>query len=150
MIAKLVVFLWLCSFACCASFAEMFDLGDLLLELGKLDVKNNNEAAYIIEPTIFNFLGNFPTRTDFCHYKCPQFYNVGCFLLFGCNIHLRNFFFIVLMPVFALISIGLCCGKGTWTFHCWGRYLAIFTGVVLIIWFIRMRAQRNKPEYPPG
>jgi hypothetical protein len=31
---------------------------------------------------------------------------------------------------------GVCCGKSIWTFTCWFRYIAIFTGISFIIWAV--------------
>ena len=40
------------------------------------------------------------------------------------------------VPVFLLAFTGLCCGKGIWTFGCWMRYLAVFSGVRLVLWVV--------------
>jgi hypothetical protein len=32
---------------------------------------------------------------------------------------------------------GIFFGKGFWTFTCWFRYLAIFTGISFLIWAIK-------------
>jgi len=111
------------------------------MDLGKASPIVNNDGstslAYTLDPSIFNFLKNFANRTEFCNYKCPNFYSLPCFLLFGCNIHLRNFILIILIPLLFLIFVGLCCGKGIWTFRCWARYIALFTGIVFWIWLVK-------------
>jgi hypothetical protein len=79
----------------------------------------------------------YKTRTDFCEYKCPNFFNLPCFILFGCNIQIRNFILAFFVPIFILSLTGLCCGKGIWTFSCWMEYLALFLGARAIIWVVK-------------
>lgn len=43
----------------------------------------------------------------------------------------------ILLPIILIAMIGLCCGKGIWTFGCWGKYIGLLTGVFFIIWFLK-------------
>ena len=98
----------------------------------------------MLDPSIFTFLRQFKTRTDFCNYKCVSFFNLPCFILFDCNIQIRNFILIFLIPLFMLALTGACCGRGIWTFKCWFKYLAVFTGIAFLIWLIKKCAKGNK------
>lgn len=123
------------------SFIEMIGMGDLLQGLAVKswgqDPFGQYTTAYMLDPTINAFLLQFNTRTDFCDYKCTNIFNLPCFILFGCNIQIRNFVLMFLFPFVMLTLGGLCCGKGLWTFNCWLRYLAIFTGISFVIWAMK-------------
>lgn len=125
------------------TFVEMFGMGDLLQDLAKLKVSNIEGAdqkaatAYMLDPTIYNFLKQFTTRSEFCDYKCVSFFNLPCFILFDCNIQIRNFILIFLAPLIIVALAGICCGRGIWTFKCWMKYIAVFTGIGLLIWAIK-------------
>jgi hypothetical protein len=123
------------------NFVELMGLTNLLQDLAKLSstVNQTNEASslYMLDPSITTFLKQYKTRTEFCDYKCANFFDLPCFILFDCNIHIRNFIIIFFFPIFALSLTGLCCGKGIWTFSCWFHYLALFSGVKFIIWAIK-------------
>ena len=97
-----------------------------------------SSIAYTVDPDIFAFLQNFKSRTEFCDYKCPDVYNLPCFIIFECNIHIRNFVILIALPVWFLAMLGLCCGRGIWTFKCWLKYLMLFSGIVLFVWLIDM------------
>ena len=144
----LFVFLIICQANAAETFVELLGMGHLLEGMGKMSPTVNymGEAstAYMLDPSIDNFLRQFNTRTEFCDYKCNGFFNLPCFMLFGCNIHLRNFLLAFLLPIVVIAITGLCCGKGIWTFPCWLRYLAVFTGVAFLIWAVKKCAGGQK------
>lgn len=63
--------------------------------------------------------------------------NLPCIMLFGCNIQMRNFLLVFLVPITALLLASVCCGRGLWTPQCWARYLAVITGLALILWCLK-------------
>lgn len=134
----------------CLTLVELFGLTSLLSDLAKLSptVNSTGEAssAYMLDPSIHTFLKMYKTRTEFCDYKCTSFFNLPCFILFGCNIQIRNFVLAFSVPIFALALTGLCCGKGIWTFSCWLKYLALITGVRAMIWAIKTCAGDNQEK----
>lgn len=120
---------------------ELLGMGDLLKGLAVIrqskDPFGEPSIAYLLDPRVNVFLRQFTTRTSFCDYKCPSFFNVPCFLLFGCNIQLRNFFLLFFVPIVTVVISGACCGRRVWRFGCWMRYLGVFTGIILLIWFCK-------------
>ena len=123
-----------------ASLASILGMGDLLTGLAikalSRDQYNNPSTAYMLDPNINVFLTLFRTRTELCDYKCKSIFNFPCFLLFACNIHIRNFILMFVLPLFMVLLTGICCGKGLWSFGCWFRYLRVFLGINFIIWVI--------------
>ena len=127
-------------------------MGDLLKDLGKAKpvtyFNGEKSMAYVLDPTIYNFLKQFRNRTEFCDYKCQTFYNFPCFIVFGCNIQIRNFFLLIIFPLVMLVMVGICCGRGLWTFSCWFRYLVVVSGISLFIWVVRrcVEGQKNREK----
>ena len=101
------------------------------------DPYGDPSTAYLIDPNIQVFIARFETRTEFCDYKCGTFYHLPCFLLFSCNIQLRDLFLLVLLPLFMFFLTIICCRKRMWSVPCWIRYVAIFSGAALLIWVVR-------------
>ena len=139
---KKIVLLWVlvvCSFS--YTFVELFGMEELLAGMAKMtptkDYLGQKTITYMLDPNIHSFLRQFNNRTEFCEYKCRGFFDLPCFLLFGCNIQIRNFFLLFFTPIVILLITSLCCGRGIWTFRCWVKYLMIFSGISLIMWVIR-------------
>lgn len=114
-------------------------MGDLIkglsIKVQAYDQFKNPTTAYMLDPNLNVFLTQFRSRTEFCDYKCNKsLFNVPCFLLFGCNIQIRNFILMFLLPFFILILTVVCCGKRLWSVSCWWRYAKIFLGIHFVGW----------------
>jgi hypothetical protein len=111
-------------------------LDGLAIKSPSTDPFGDPSIAYMLDPNINVFLMQFRNRTELCDYKCVSIYNLPCFLLFGCNIQIRNFILIFILPFIMLLAICICCAKRFWTFKCWLKYVAVFSGFNFFTWVV--------------
>jgi len=68
-----------------------------------------------------------------CDNECTSFFNLPCFVLFGCTTKLRNFFLILVLPLFVVIIIICGCCTGLFNVSCFIKFLGIISGIYIII-----------------
>lgn len=67
-------------------------------------------------------------------------------MVLGCNTQLKRIWYVILLPLFALLLTIIFCIKGWWKLKCWGHYLMIFTGVSFCIWVYKKIAEGGEIE----
>jgi hypothetical protein len=124
-----------------ANFVDFIGLTYLYEGMGTVSqttlTNGSTSPTYQITDSNYKFLKNFQTLTDFCDYKCENFYNIPCFFVLDCNIQMRNFVLIILVPLLSLIILAWFCKKGWWNLGCWWYYFSILSGITFLIWVYR-------------
>lgn len=122
------------------SLADLMGLGKYyestitVIKTNKTD-SSNSTFSLLVDPKTYANLTNFVTKTAYCLKKCSVT-SVVCIVFYGCTGQLVKFFLMVLIPIFIVILIVICCTWRYWTCKCWLKYMFICTGVGCIIWLV--------------